>query len=103
MTLPPSVELPLNAGSSLASSSSAAPRDLSYGKCWLDDGADKVIVTQAALKRVTAVDERHLAVHQPRPDGVGRFGQGVQRVEDGVTRGVAPPASADRFASDHLG
>ena len=87
MTLPPSVELPLNAGSSLASSSSAAPRDLSYGKCWLDDGADKVIVTQAALKRVTAMTERYsqLAADHERRSGVskarGELGECVVRRE----------------------
>ena len=51
----------------------------------------------------TSVDERHLPVHQPRADDIRGVSEEVQGVEDRMARWVAPPASADRFASDQLG
>ncbi len=51
----------------------------------------------------TSVDEGHLALDQPRADHVRGVGEAVHRIEDGVARRMAPPATADRFTSDQLG
>ena len=48
------------------------------------------------------VDERHLPIHQPRPDDIWRISEGVDRVEDRVTRWVTPPAPTDPFTGDEL-
>ena len=46
------------------------------------------------------VDERHLPIHQPRPDDIGRVSEGIDRDEDRMTRWVTPPAPTDPFTGD---